>query len=430
MQGGVRNYLGKQKTIKDVPIKWKSAPNHPQTELAYITKAEKDLLLKKNLHDSLDGGPNRGPGGLMSLNGGGYGSEDKGTNDDGSNNPGGGSDNNRESYRTAQYNTPAPKPAPAPKTSPMQDAQQERKSKEVGFDQNDKSNPYSEASKTAIDNFNQDIADRQSEKEREVVLEQLQFASEKKGGFFNTGFGWTELGMAALYAFNPVLGAKIGKLKTAYNTAKFIGDTTGLYNATKMKDDLLSQFSNPKGSPIDKGSENQWWASTLTGDNKIGSDNQESDNQFFREVGAPEGIMEITEDMKMKKTAPTENVIGSLPNANQQSVMSGPTYTRSNVANESEKGIPNVKGIGESFADVFKTDTNIPEDGEGSSALLKEYAMLLKQMEQGLLQTEGRERLNILKSRLGLAQGGITNVNMNKGKPEEVLRKLGEVLYG
>ena len=56
--------------------------------------------------------------------------------------------------------------------------------------------------------------------------------------------------------------------------------------------------------------------------------------------------------------------------------------------------------------------------------------MLLKQMEQGLLQTEGRERLNILKSRLGLAQGGITNVNMNKGKPEEVLRKLGEVLYG
>ena len=422
MQGGVRNYLGKQKTIKDVPIKWKSAPNHPQTELAYITRAEKDLLLKKNLHDSLDGGPNRGPGGLMSLNGGGYGSEDKGTNDDGSNNPGGGSDNNRESYRTAQYNTPAPKPAPAPKTSPMQDAQQERKSKEVGFDQNDKSNPYSEASKTAIDNFNQDIADRQSEKEREVVLEQLQFASEKKGGFFNTGFGWTNLGMAALYAFNPVLGAKIGKLKTAYNTAKFIGDTTGLYNATKMKDDLLSQFSNPKGSPIDKGSENQWWASTLTGDNKIGSDNQESDNQFSTVVkpnlpGAPEGIME------MKKIAPTENV-------NQQSMTFSPRYTRSNVANESEKGIPNVKGIGESFADVFKTDTNIPEDGEGSSALLKEYAMLLKQMEQGLLQTEGRERLNILKSRLGLAQGGITNVNMNKGKPEEVLRKLGEVLYG
>ena len=37
---------------------------------------------------------------------------------------------------------------------------------------------------------------------------------------------------------------------------------------------------------------------------------------------------------------------------------------------------------------------------------------------------------DILKSRLGKADGGIININMNKGKPGEVLSKLGELLYG
>ena len=62
-----RNYLGKQKTVKNIPIKWKSGPKAPQTELAYITKAEKNLLLKKDLHGSLQKGPNTGPDGIMSL---------------------------------------------------------------------------------------------------------------------------------------------------------------------------------------------------------------------------------------------------------------------------------------------------------------------------------------------------------------------------
>jgi len=71
MQGGskpARNYLGKQKTVSNVPVKWKSGPDHPETELAYITKAEKDLLVKKDLHGSLKNGPNTGPDGIMSLN--------------------------------------------------------------------------------------------------------------------------------------------------------------------------------------------------------------------------------------------------------------------------------------------------------------------------------------------------------------------------
>jgi len=77
VQGGVKNYLGKQKEVK-APIKWQSSPDHPETELAYITKAEKDLLVKKDLHGSLKGGVNRGPSGIMSLNG--WGSADPGQN--------------------------------------------------------------------------------------------------------------------------------------------------------------------------------------------------------------------------------------------------------------------------------------------------------------------------------------------------------------
>ena len=44
-QGGVFNYLGKQKTIT-APVKWKSGPTHPETHLAYITKQEQDILVK------------------------------------------------------------------------------------------------------------------------------------------------------------------------------------------------------------------------------------------------------------------------------------------------------------------------------------------------------------------------------------------------
>ena len=111
MQGGVKNYLGKQKEIK-APLKWQSSPNHPSTELAYITQAEKNLLVKQDLHGSLNGKPNKGPSGIMSLNGGGFGSEDKGTNEDGSANSGKGDpDNNREQYGAVdQYSGPPSSP--------------------------------------------------------------------------------------------------------------------------------------------------------------------------------------------------------------------------------------------------------------------------------------------------------------------------------
>ena len=108
MQGGVKNYLGKKKTVT-VPKDWQSSPDHPTTKLAYITKAEKDLLLKKDLHNSLNGKPNRGPSGVMSLNGWGD-SDGQGGSDTSGGNAGaeGGQGDGSGGYNAGNNNTPGP----------------------------------------------------------------------------------------------------------------------------------------------------------------------------------------------------------------------------------------------------------------------------------------------------------------------------------
>jgi len=80
IQGGGPNYLGKQPEVK-VPRYWKSSPEHPDTELAYITEPEKQVLIDLNLHGGLeDGKPNTGPNGVISLQGdlGGWGNDPQG----------------------------------------------------------------------------------------------------------------------------------------------------------------------------------------------------------------------------------------------------------------------------------------------------------------------------------------------------------------
>jgi len=86
IQGGVKNYLPSKEVT--VPKKAKSSKSHPITELAYITKAEKDLLIKKDLHNSLNGKPNKGPGGIISLNGDYDGGPDRSPGNTGSTGPG------------------------------------------------------------------------------------------------------------------------------------------------------------------------------------------------------------------------------------------------------------------------------------------------------------------------------------------------------
>jgi len=97
-QGGGPNYLGKEKTVT-VPKKWLSSPDHVVAELAYITPREQKILLDANLYGSLKGKPNKGPGGIMSLQGdlGGYDASPGGPNDGTNDGPvGRGPDKNKQ----------------------------------------------------------------------------------------------------------------------------------------------------------------------------------------------------------------------------------------------------------------------------------------------------------------------------------------------
>lgn len=67
VQGGVKNYQpSKMVTVPEIA---KSSPDTPTAKLAYITPEEQDILIDLNLYGSLKGKPNRGPGGIPSLEG-------------------------------------------------------------------------------------------------------------------------------------------------------------------------------------------------------------------------------------------------------------------------------------------------------------------------------------------------------------------------
>ena len=106
IQGGGLNYLGKQKMVT-APKKWLSSPDHEPAELAYITEKEKDILIDLDLYGSLNGKPNRGPAGIMSLQGD-MGSIGGGRSSSGGG--GGGGGGGRPHYD----------PPPPPRVSPMQ----------------------------------------------------------------------------------------------------------------------------------------------------------------------------------------------------------------------------------------------------------------------------------------------------------------------
>ena len=55
--------------IVTAPRRWQSSPDSPPTQLAYVTQPEIDLLVDADIHGSMRGSPNRGPHGIMSLDG-------------------------------------------------------------------------------------------------------------------------------------------------------------------------------------------------------------------------------------------------------------------------------------------------------------------------------------------------------------------------
>ena len=66
----IKNYLKKSKSVT-APMNWKSSASSPKTQLAYVTKPEIDMLVKANIYGSMNGKPNVGPKGIISLDGGG-----------------------------------------------------------------------------------------------------------------------------------------------------------------------------------------------------------------------------------------------------------------------------------------------------------------------------------------------------------------------
>tara|TARA_A100001201_G_scaffold142305_1_gene140107 strand:- start:1021 stop:2448 length:1428 start_codon:yes stop_codon:yes gene_type:complete len=64
-----KNYLNKKVENVTAPREWQSGPDSPPTKLAYVTQPEIDLLVKANIHGSMQGKPNKGPKGIMSLDG-------------------------------------------------------------------------------------------------------------------------------------------------------------------------------------------------------------------------------------------------------------------------------------------------------------------------------------------------------------------------
>ena len=67
----MKNFLDKKIKNVTAPREWQSSPDSPPTKLAYVTQPEIDMLVKANIHGSMKGKPNKGPEGIMSLDGGG-----------------------------------------------------------------------------------------------------------------------------------------------------------------------------------------------------------------------------------------------------------------------------------------------------------------------------------------------------------------------
>ena len=303
-QGGGPNYLGKEKTVT-VPKRWLSSPDHVVAELAYITPREQKILLDANIYGSLKGKPNKGPGGIMSLQGdlGGYDASPGGPNDGSSK---GSSTESKSKQRaadimTGKTNVSSPTGVTEGYTGPGP----------VG--RNKAGDFVGPGYKGDIGGFDEDGN----------FVEGLGLTSTNKG------FNWKgALFNIGLMAINPALAAKYGKLKTSYNTVNKIGELANTFGLTNTN--VVDNF--------------------------------------------------------------TDNLKGNLKG----------NFTGFNTTSKGPKGPPDDR-----------------ENGDGDNqqnALMAEYMLLLKKMEQGVLQEEEKGRFNSLKSRLGKAQGGIMNFNMNRGK--------------
>ena len=170
-QGGGPNYLGKQETVT-VPKKWLSSPDHVVAELAYITPREQKILLEADLYGSLKGKPNRGPGGIMSLQG------DMGSFGGPSGDNEGGNGDNSPGRNMAEFGTPT---APSNNTTPNYG----RNDPPSNFRQSNVMNPTTKAAK-------KNAPTKQEKEFNEVTKGTLADEDETKDFVGDTIFGPTQ----------------------------------------------------------------------------------------------------------------------------------------------------------------------------------------------------------------------------------------------
>jgi hypothetical protein len=228
-QGGGPNYLGKQETVT-VPKKWLSDPDHVVAELAYITPREQKILLDANIYGSLKGKPNKGPGGIMSLQGdlGGYDASPGGPNDGGSK---GTSTESKSKQRAADIMT-----GKVSVSSPTGVTEGYKGPAPTG--QNKFGDFVGPGYKGKVGGFD----------DKGIFSTSFAPTTPKGFNFKNALFN------IALTAINPALAAKYGKVKSVYNAAKFAGKLATDIGLTdkNVVDSFTSNFSD-KFSGFGKG---------------------------------------------------------------------------------------------------------------------------------------------------------------------------------
>ena len=243
-QGGGMNYLGKQKTVT-VPKKWLSSPDHVVAELAYITPREKKILLDADIYGSLKGKPNKGPGGIMSLQG------DMGSVGGGTSSAGGNDRPNPHTVSGTSKATPpskSPKSYDGPRNIHVDDPKAPPAYEIIGGKKYDvtpttrKERELARMKQTIIDAPIPNITPKGTEYYKGGL--KIGFVpTQKKSKFGLLKDVVVPLGLALV---NPALATKYNKAKSLYNVAQFAGNlaqTFGITN-TNVVDSFVSGLTD------------------------------------------------------------------------------------------------------------------------------------------------------------------------------------------
>jgi hypothetical protein len=388
-QAGATNYLGKQEMVT-APKFWLSEPDHVKAKLAYITDEEEQILIDKNLYGSLKGKPNIGPAGLPSLQGGDFGSEDKGSDNQSGGNDGGngGGDDRREQVSVARTQG---KRAPTPKE--VRDIVSGGPERNTGLEQNRLSNIMK--------------MDRFTKFKPEVKTPPLGVLSFLKGPLQDFSNFTTERNRKL---FDRVIGA--GKYQLTGDLAKYgkldYGDLSEMTDEEleqayqSLMSDRLSGKTDAFGNPLNQGDDdNNQILFPEDMENNTGDDSDDEDDtntggtafRFMSRGGSP-------------MDAPTTGGIMDLETGRQM-------YFLGKLVKKATRAVKKVakSPIGKAALLYFGGQALMPGGGKGLSSFFGKgsfnplKAMITTSGADGASQGLGLSKLGQIFNRFGLASG-------------------------